>query len=77
MLQMQAELDAFGIENEAELKDYLLTMHNAAEVRQELQQLVNHYKHAVPFLQPGRIVKLKSHIASRSYLSRTCILSCT
>ena len=59
---MQAEHAAFAIEDEELLEDYLQTMQNAAEVRKELQEKVHHYKQAVPFLQPGRIVKLKSHI---------------
>ena len=59
---MQAEHDAFEIEDEEQLEDYLDAMQNAADVRRELQQLVHHYKRAVPFLQPGRILQLKSHI---------------
>ena len=60
---VQAEHDAFEVDEEDKLDNLLETMQNAAKVREELQQLVHHYKHAVPFLQPGRIVKLKSHIS--------------
>lgn len=62
---MQVEHESFKIEEEGGLEDFFSTMQNAAEVRQEMQQLVHHYKHAVPFLQPGRIVNLKSHISGR------------
>lgn len=62
---MQAEHAAFAIKDEELVEDYLQTMQSAAAVRKELQQQVHHYKHAVPFLQPGRIVKLKSHIPGR------------
>jgi len=60
---LQAEHDACVIEDEEALADFLETMQNAAKVRLEVQEQTHHYKHAVPFLQPGRIVQLKSHIA--------------
>lgn len=51
-----------SIAEEEEVRDHLDTMQHAAQVRQELQALVQDYRRSVPFLQPGRIVKLLSHI---------------
>ena len=59
---LQEKYDAWNIQHESELREYLGTMQNAADVRTELQALVNSYKRAVPFLQPGRLVQLKSKI---------------
>lgn len=50
------------IDDEEALTEYLDTMRHAADVRQELRALIQDYRKAVPFLQPGRIVRLMSHI---------------
>lgn len=59
---MKAKYNAWEIQHESELRDYFGMMQNAAAVRTELQMLVNSYKRAVPFLQPGRLVQLRSKI---------------
>lgn len=62
VMSSQAKHDAITVEDEAHVSDYLETLCNAAEVRREMQAAVQDYKNAVPFLQPGRLVRVLSHV---------------
>ena len=59
---LQGQHDAIAVEEEDRVQDYLDLMQSAADVGCDLQRLVQDYRRAVPFLQPGRLVQLLSHI---------------
>ena len=48
------------------MQGYLDLMQSAADVSCDLQRLVQDYRRAVPFLQPGRLVQLLTHIPGGS-----------
>lgn len=54
----QAERDAIEIEDEGRVEEYLALTQQLARLRREMRRVVCAPKHALPFLQPGRLVRV-------------------
>jgi hypothetical protein len=55
---MQAERDAVQIEDEERVAEYLALSQQLGKLRRELRRVVCAPQHALPFLQPGRLVRV-------------------
>lgn len=55
---MQAERDAITIEEEEPVGEYAQLQHQEAEGRSLIRSMVMQPRYALPFLQPGRLVRV-------------------
>ncbi|KDD74403.1 hypothetical protein H632_c1338p0, partial [Helicosporidium sp. ATCC 50920] len=60
--ELQAECDAFVIENEPAVREYAVYLEQHMQVQAELMAVVMQPKYIVPFLQPGRLVQLAASV---------------
>eukprot|EP00191_Tetraselmis_sp_GSL018_P015096 CAMPEP_0177586164 /NCGR_PEP_ID=MMETSP0419_2-20121207/4917_1 /TAXON_ID=582737 /ORGANISM="Tetraselmis sp., Strain GSL018" /LENGTH=1007 /DNA_ID=CAMNT_0019076019 /DNA_START=41 /DNA_END=3065 /DNA_ORIENTATION=+ len=56
--KLERERDAIQVEDEPAVAEYLLMLRQLAALKREIRQTVNSPLHALPFLQPGRLVRV-------------------
>ncbi|GAB4818279.1 hypothetical protein N2152v2_005325 [Parachlorella kessleri] len=56
--RLEAERDGISIDEEERVGEYLALTQQLAKVRREMRRIVCAPKHALPFLQPGRLVRV-------------------
>lgn len=57
---LRDELDTIGIENEPEVTRYAETLQQAEKLRADWRKIVHHPSYSLPFLQSGRLVRVKT-----------------
>eukprot|EP01023_Acetabularia_acetabulum_P008789 TRINITY_DN13850_c0_g1_i10.p1 TRINITY_DN13850_c0_g1~~TRINITY_DN13850_c0_g1_i10.p1 ORF type:complete len:419 (+),score=78.97 TRINITY_DN13850_c0_g1_i10:100-1257(+) len=58
LLQLKKEVDDIEIQNEEQLKSYMMLLKQIVQLQDDAAQVTNHPKYALPFLQPGRLVRV-------------------
>ena len=56
----QEERDSIGIEDEEAVEQYAALLEQQAAAREEMRAIVMQPRHALPFLQPGRLVRVRT-----------------
>ena len=57
--ELEAERDAVAIENEDSITNYYKLRQQISKLEREMQQYITKPMFCVPFLQPGRLVKVE------------------
>ena len=65
-LSVQAERDAISIEGEEAVGEYARLQQAEAEGRSLIRSMVVQPRHALPFLQPGRLARVLTNGADRA-----------
>eukprot|EP00299_Pterocystis_sp_00344_P019548 c9683_g2_i1.p1 GENE.c9683_g2_i1~~c9683_g2_i1.p1 ORF type:complete len:1032 (-),score=263.71 c9683_g2_i1:80-3130(-) len=56
---LKKEYDGIAISNESSVAEYYDLRHQLAKLKEEMRTIINKPEHALPFLQPGRLIRVR------------------